>query len=68
MPANLVEPGEEAAWDRAKRAAKKQYPDLGEDNDRYWKIVNHIFQNMKAMDAGAGLSKALRYVVVRRGD
>src|SRR5262245_42265184 len=49
MPANMVEPGQEAAWDRAKRAASKQYPDLTEEQDRYWKIVNHIFQNMKAL-------------------
>src|SRR5262245_59022042 len=45
----MVEPGQEAAWDRARRAASTQYPDLTEEQDRYWKIVNHIFQNMKAL-------------------
>ena len=38
----------EQAWQRAKRVAHKQYPDLDEDNDKFWAIVQHIYQNMKS--------------------
>jgi hypothetical protein len=51
MPSNLVHTAtDEAAWNDAKQATKKQYPDLTEDQDRFWKITNHIYQNMKALD------------------
>jgi len=50
MPANIVKPGEEAAWDRAKRAVRKQYPDISEDNPRFYKLTTTIFENMKALD------------------
>jgi hypothetical protein len=66
MPANMVGPGEEAAWERAKRAANKQYPDVDHDSDKYWSIVNHIFQNMKALDLSDTVHKAARLVVHRR--
>lgn len=46
MPANIVKPGEERYWKRAKAAAKKQYPTIKEDSDRFYKIVTSIFQNM----------------------
>src|SRR5262245_66454566 len=46
MPANIVKPGQEGKWDKAKAAARKQYPDLSEDNPRFWKIVTTIFKNM----------------------
>ena len=39
-------------WRRAtvaKRAAHSQY-DFSEENDRFWRIVNHIYQNMKSLD------------------
>lgn len=53
MPANIVKPGEEDAWERAKRAVRAQYPDIEEDNPRFYKLTTTIFQNMKALDAHA---------------
>lgn len=44
MPANIVKPGQEGKWKRAKRIAKKQYPDLPED--RFYAVVTTIFKNM----------------------
>jgi hypothetical protein len=55
MPANVVHNKEdEAAWERAKEATRKQYPDLSEDNDRFYKITMHIYQNMKGMHGKGG--------------
>jgi hypothetical protein len=51
MPANIVKPGEETAWNRAKRAVRKQYPDISEDNPRFYKLTTTLFNNMKALDA-----------------
>jgi hypothetical protein len=48
MPSNLVKTkSDEAAWERAKRATHKQYPDLSEDSDRFWKLCTTIFNSMK---------------------
>ena len=47
MPKGLVKPGEEDMWNEAKAIVKKQYPKKDEDSDSFWKLVNHIFQNMK---------------------
>jgi hypothetical protein len=49
MPASVKTERDEAAWDRAKRAAHRQY-DFSEENDRFWRIVNSIYQNMKALE------------------
>ncbi len=38
---------DEAAWDRAKAEAKKGYPEMSEDDDRFWKIVQKIYKQMK---------------------
>ena len=46
-PAKKESAKDEAAWDRAKAEAKKGYPDMSEDDDRYWKIVQKIYENMK---------------------
>jgi hypothetical protein len=53
MPANVVKPGQEKKWTEAKAAARKQYPDIDEDSDRFWAIVNHIFGNMTHRDDDA---------------
>jgi hypothetical protein len=48
MPTNVVKSKEdEKLWNRAKAAARKQYPYISEDSDRFYKIVMTIFQNMK---------------------
>ena len=51
MPSNLVHnPHEEAAWDRAKAAVRRQYTDIDEDSDRFYRLTNAIYQNMKSLD------------------
>ena len=39
-------PRDENMWNKAKAAAKKQYPDIAEDDDKFWKIVNGIYTTM----------------------
>ena len=47
MPVGVVKTKrDEAAWKRAKGIVHKQYPNLSEDNDSFWKIVQTIYQNM----------------------
>lgn len=67
MPINAVKPGQEAEWEKAKEAARKQYPDL-EEGDRFNSIAMAIFQKMtggeKALffhddDLGYVLEKAM---------
>ena len=38
----------EAAWQRAKGIIHKQYPDLSEDDDSFWALVQHIYKFMKS--------------------
>ncbi len=46
MPEGVVKTKrEEHLWAEAKKAARKQYP--WAKGDRFWKIVNGIFQKMK---------------------
>lgn len=48
MPANVVKsPQDEAHWAAAKASVKKSHPDLSEDDDRFWALVNGAFQHMK---------------------
>lgn len=37
---------DEATWDRAKAAAKKQYPDWDDKNPRLWKVISSIYKKM----------------------
>lgn len=37
---------DEAAWDRATAQVHKEYPELSEDDERFWKIVQEIYGNM----------------------
>ena len=46
MPGKLSKKNE-AAWSRSKGIVHKQYPGLSEDDDKFWAIVQHIYQNMK---------------------
>jgi len=45
MPAWLRAEDEDK-WDKAKAAAKESYPDMKEDDDRYWAIVTSIFKKI----------------------
>lgn len=45
MPVNVVRSIEdEIAWERAKEAARQQYPDA--EGERYWRIVMAIYKKM----------------------
>jgi len=47
MPKGVVKTKkDEAAWNRAKGIIRKQYPQYGEDNDSFWALVQHVYQNM----------------------
>ena len=37
---------DEAKWSEAKKATHEIYPDLSEDNDKFWKIVQTIYGKM----------------------
>jgi DnaJ-class molecular chaperone len=63
MPSNLVKTkSDEAAWERAKRATHKQYPDLSEDSDRFWKICTTIFNSMQGGSSDTEKSLAAKTV------
>jgi len=47
MPSNIVKPGEEGMWKRAKKEARKSYPDMSDDDDSFWAIVTKIFKNIR---------------------
>jgi hypothetical protein len=52
MPVNVVKTAEdEIAWDRAKEAARHQYPDV--TGPRFYRIVMTIFKNMTHRDGGS---------------
>jgi uncharacterized protein (DUF2384 family) len=36
------------AWNRAKRQVRAEYPDISEDSERFWKLVQTLYQSMKA--------------------
>jgi len=46
-PANVVKTGrDEHLWTKAKAQAKKEYPDVAEGSDRFYKIVMGIYKKM----------------------
>ena len=55
MPKGLVE-GErdERLWKRAKALVRKQYPEVAEDSDRFWRLVNGIYGKMRKGEAEGG--------------
>jgi hypothetical protein len=59
VPSNLVKPGDEATWDKAKAAAKESYPDIDTDSERYWKIVTSIYKKMGHIEKARPFALAL---------
>ena len=59
MPKGLVE-GErdERLWKRAKALVRKQYPEVAEDSDRFWRLVNGIYGKMRRGGGGRARSGA----------
>lgn len=48
MPANVVKTKrDERLWSQAEKSTKKQYSDVSKDSNRWWSIVQGIFQRMK---------------------
>lgn len=37
---------DEAAWSDAKRAVRRQYPDISEESDRFWRLVQSVYSDM----------------------
>lgn len=60
MPVNVVKPGQEEIWERAKAQAEK----AGQGEN--WAYINSIFQNMKGKEAADLL--VFRYLTVNRTD
>lgn len=50
MPNVVKTKKDEQLWRRAKALVHKQYPDLKETEDRFWKLAQTIFRNMKGND------------------
>lgn len=46
----------EAAWDKAKAAAKEEYPELSEDDDKFWAIVTSITKKMIGLKESSNTS------------
>lgn len=47
MPSNLVKtPEDHENWQRAKAAVRKQYPDIPEGDERFYKLTTAIFEKM----------------------
>jgi len=62
MPTGLVKTRhDERLWENAKAQAREEYPEVTESSDRWWRIVNGIYQRMrgveKAADVRAGLGR-----------
>lgn len=53
MPAEV----DEEKWGQAKAAVRKQYPDIDEEDDRFWKLTSSIYHKMNKT------KKSLRLVV-----
>lgn len=47
MPKGVVKTEkDERLWEKAKQQVRKQYPNLSEDSEEFWKRVNGIYQQM----------------------
>jgi hypothetical protein len=58
MPVNVVRtPEDEIAWERAKAAARKQYPYAG--GPQFYRIVMSIYKKMTHRDSAARVSHRL---------
>jgi len=57
MPAFIRTKDDEARWSKAKDAANKQHSES--EGDRYWGLVNHIYQNIKKAELVKSLHEAI---------
>jgi len=60
MPANVVKtPRDERLWADAKAQARKEYPDVDEGSDRFYKLTMGIFKRMQTRAGGGDVKKAV---------
>lgn len=50
MPANIVRPGTEADWEKAKARVREEYKDIDEGSDRFYKLVTSIYKKMSHIE------------------
>ena len=79
MPAFIKSEKDEKVWSRAKSLVHKQYPDISEDSDNFWKLANSVYHKIRK---GAGVQKSAsenvframikiagdKYYTIKRGD
>lgn len=53
MPGVVKTPADERRWNNAKAAVKKSYPELKGKGDKFYRLVMHVFQRMKAASLAA---------------
>lgn len=46
MPAFIKTDKDEERWSNAKKAVRKQYPNIQEGSDKFWALTNGIYQRM----------------------
>lgn len=60
MPANVVKtPRDKRLWADAKAQVRKEYPDVDEGSDRFYKLTMGIFQRMQTRAGGGEVKKAV---------
>jgi hypothetical protein len=53
MPAFVKTARDERLWRQARKQVSEEYPDVETGSDRYWALVNGVFQRMKYRVGGA---------------
>jgi hypothetical protein len=56
MPSSVKNERDERLWDEAKKVVRDSYADVEEGSDRFWKLVQGIYQRMKGERPNAGTS------------
>ncbi len=54
MPSFITTPEEEAVWERAKGKVREGYPDLDEQDSRFWALTNTIYHRMSGRVSTTG--------------
>ena len=68
MPANVVKSAkDEKAWNRAKSQVKKEYPDIEEGGEQFYKLTMTLYGNMAHKDwAKKGQCPLCGYALLRK--
>ena len=57
MSAFIKSEKDEKVWSRAKSLVHKQYPDISEDSDNFWKLDNSVYHKIKVGTSGKTIRK-----------